>query len=101
MGLPDNSKWIAQLNQLGIDVDESNFRMVNDSQFVHWSFVKQGMAIGAMPVFAVSDDKSVERVLESLPGFPIKTWVVSHKELRTSRRIKFVYDNLVEHLNHL
>lgn len=101
LGLPDNSKWMNQLNRLGIDVDENNFPMVTDSHLVQWSIVKQGMAIGAMPDIAVGDDKSVEKVLKNFPGIPIETWVVSHKELKTSRRIRFVYDGLVEHLNHL
>ncbi len=101
MGLTDNSKWIAALNDMGIDVDESNFPIVTDSHLVHWSIVKQGMAIGAMPENTVGDEKSIERVLKSLPGIPIETWVVSHRELKTNRRIRFVYDSLVDYLNNL
>lgn len=101
VGMLDNSKWIRLLNDMGINVDVNNFPIITESHLVHWSFVKQGMAIGAMLDIAVGDDKSVERVLKNLPGIPIETWVVSHKELKTSRRIRFVYDRLVEHLNHL
>jgi DNA-binding transcriptional LysR family regulator len=99
MGMADNSRWLKALQELGLEVDESNFLIITDSHLVHWNIVKEGMAIGVMPEFAVKNDKSVEKVLKSLPGLPIETWVVSHRELKTNRRIRFVYDLLVEFLN--
>ena len=101
MGLPDNSRWIEVLKDLGLNVDESNFPIVTDSHLVHWNIVKQGMAIGAMPEIAVRYDEDIQRVLDDLPGIPIETWVVSHRELKTNKRIRFVYDHLVDYLNHL
>lgn len=101
MGMPDNSRWIKVLKDMGLDVDESNFPIVTESHLVHWNIVKQGMAIGAMPEIAVRDDKDIQRVLNGLPGIPIETWVVSHRELKTNKRIRFVYDSLVDYLNHL
>ena len=99
MGMADNTRWLKALQGIGIDVDESNFPIITDSHLVHWSIVEQGMAIGVVPDFAVKNNKVVEKVLKSLPGLPIETWVVSHRELRTSRRIRFVYDCLVEYIN--
>lgn len=101
MGLPENSKWMKTLTKMGLEVEEANFPIVTDSHLVHWSIVKQGLAIGAMPENTVRDDKDLKRVLKSLPGIPIDTWVVSHKELKTNRRIRFVYENLVTYLNEL
>lgn len=101
MGLPDNSRWIEVLKDLGLNVDESNFPIVTNSHLVHWNIVKQGIAIGAMPEIAVRYDEDIQRVLDDLPGIPIETWVVSHRELKTNKRIRFVYDHLVDYLNHL
>lgn len=101
VGMPDNAKWIKTLNDMGINVDESNFPIVTESHLVHWNIVKQGMAIGAMPEIAVRNDKDIKKILNRLPGIPIETWVVSHRELKTNRRIRFVYDCLVDFLTDL
>ncbi|MCW9032875.1 MAG: LysR family transcriptional regulator [Rhodospirillales bacterium] len=101
MGMPDNSKWIQALRSIGLMVDESNFPIVTESHLVHWSIMQQGMAIGAMPQIAVLGDKNIQRVFSDLPGIPIETWVVSHRELKTNKRIRYVYDQLIEYLNQL
>ncbi|MFO0734563.1 MAG: hypothetical protein U0270_01725 [Labilithrix sp.] len=40
----------------------------------------------------------VERVLPSMPAIPVQMWLVSHRELYTSRRVRVVFDLLLEHL---
>lgn len=38
-------------------------------------------------------------VLRELEVFAVPTWIVAHRELRTSRRIRLVFDRLVEALS--
>jgi DNA-binding transcriptional LysR family regulator len=40
----------------------------------------------------------VQRVLPSLPPLPVPLWLICHRELRTSRRIRLVFDRLAEEL---
>jgi len=40
----------------------------------------------------------VRRVLPDLPPLPVPVWLTSHRELRTSRRIRVVFDLLAEGL---
>ncbi len=35
------------------------------------------------------------RLLPDLPGMPAPFWIVSHRELRTSERVRLVFDALV------
>ncbi|MCG8491596.1 MAG: LysR family transcriptional regulator [Sneathiellales bacterium] len=99
VGLPDNSNWITVLQDMGLEIDESNFTVVTESHLVHWSIVKKGMAIGVMPEIAARNEVNVKKILKDLPGIPMETWVVSHRELKKNKRIRFVYDSLVEYLN--
>lgn len=69
------------------------------SHFVHWSLVKEILAIGIIPHTIGDKEKSVERVLKSFEGISFSTWIVSHSELKINRRIRFVFDQLVEHFN--
>ncbi|MTI08553.1 LysR family transcriptional regulator, partial [Curvivirga aplysinae] len=101
IGMVDNSIWMKALNEHGIDVNEGNFPIITQSHLVHWNIVKKGIAIGVMPEVVVKDDHDVQKVCEDIPGFPIDTWVISHRELRTNKRIRFVFDRLVEHLDAL
>jgi hypothetical protein len=41
----------------------------------------------------------VERALPSLPGVMFPVWLVSHRELHTSRRVRTVFDLLAEMLS--
>jgi hypothetical protein len=40
----------------------------------------------------------VVRALDALPALPVPVWLISHRELRTSRRIRVVFDLLAEGL---
>ncbi len=40
----------------------------------------------------------VERAAPWLPAFDFDVWLVAHRELNTSRRIRLVFDWLVEEL---
>lgn len=101
VGVPNNSRWVEALNELGLKVDDSNFPITTENHLVHWSIVKQGIAIGVMPEIAALKEQNIVRVFPDLPSLPIDTWVVTHRELKTSRKIRFVFDNLVKYLNDL
>lgn len=98
VSIGDISMYIEGLKSYGIHLSKENFPVMTESHFVHWNLVKEGMAIGVMPHEIGDKDKSVERVLKSLKGIPFSTWIVSHRELKTNRRIRFVFDQLVEYL---
>lgn len=99
VSIGDISMYIEGLKTFGINLTKENFPVVTESHFVHWNLVKEGLAIGIMPHSIGDKDKTVERVLKSLDGISYPTWIVSHRELRTNRRIRFVFDQLVEYFN--
>ncbi|OUR95777.1 LysR family transcriptional regulator [Halobacteriovorax marinus] len=96
IGFSDNTKYIEGLNQLGLSLTEENFPYISENHIAHWSLIKNGAGIGVMPEKVGEEEPAVERVLKSIPPFPVETWIVSHRELRTSRRIRFVFDFLVK-----
>ena len=44
---------------------------------------------------------AIEEVLPSLPPFDVPVWLVTHRELHTSRRIRLVYDTIAEYVGGL
>jgi hypothetical protein len=60
----------------------------------HWALVQQGLGIGAMMDEIARDTPGMVRVLDDVPPVRFPIWLVTHRELRTSRRIRVVFEAL-------
>ena len=86
----------ALLNSQGFELSEQNFPVITNSHIVQWELVKQGVAITATVEEIGDKEPLVERiVVPGLPAIEMDLWIVTHKELRTNRRIRRVFDFLV------
>ena len=63
-----------------------------------YELVKEGVGIGIMPEHIGDAEQKVVRVLPESEPFTVELWLVAHRELRTSRRIRRVFDFLAEEL---
>ncbi len=91
-------QYLAYLRQHGLHLGEDNFSCYADHSTAHWALVRQGLGIGAMMDDIAQGTPGVVRVLEELPSVPIPIWLVSHRELRTSRPIQTVFEALAQGL---
>ena len=87
----------AYLNDLGINVDGDDFAMSCESYLVNWELVKQGFGIGPNEINAGDAEPKVERILPNYIAFTGELWLVSHRELRTNKANRIVFDYLAEH----
>ncbi|MEM6355158.1 MAG: LysR family transcriptional regulator [Pseudomonadota bacterium] len=87
---------IAALNGLGVGVSRGQFRLSSESGVVYWEMVRRGLGMGLMSRDVAACTPEVEQVLPNLPPIPMPVWLVTHQELRTSRRIRLVFDILAE-----
>ena len=86
------------LNSLGLGLTEANFPLLTESYLVMWELVKQGAAIGILDAHIGDAEPKVRRVLPDLEPLTFPIWLVSHREVTTSRRIRRVFDFLAEEL---
>ena len=88
---------ITGLRNVGLDLERSQFPIVTDNHLVQWEMCKAGLGI-CIVMEQVGDAEPLVRRL--LPGIalPVPVWLTSHRELRTSRRIRVVFDLLAEEL---
>lgn len=89
---------LKPLNGLGLGLTEANFPLLTESYLVMWELVKQGAAIGILDAYIGDADPGVVRVLPDLEPLSFPIWLVAHRELNTSRRIRRVYDFLIDAL---
>ena len=59
---------------------------------VVWEMMKAGYGISMLPEALCDAEPSLERVLPDLPSIQFPIWLVTHRELRTSKRIRIVFD---------
>lgn len=89
---------LKALNTLGLGLTEANFPLQTESYLVMWELVRQGVAIGILDAHIGDADPSVRRVLPELDPLVFPIWLVAHRELTTSPRIRMVYDFLAREL---
>jgi DNA-binding transcriptional LysR family regulator len=85
---------LQALVEAGAPVTMDHFPVVTANHLVQWAMVKAGVGVGFMMVDVGDAEPGVVRVVE---GFELQvpTWLVCHRELRTSRRLRLVFDRLV------
>ncbi|WP_203595257.1 LysR family transcriptional regulator [Salipiger sp. PrR002] len=91
----DPGPHMSFLKGLGIPVTEANFPLISSSHLVHWEMTRAGLGIGVGPLGLGDADPRLRRALPDLE-IPFPVWLVAHRELHSSRRIRLVFDLLAE-----
>lgn len=98
VGADRAGQFLAFLRQHGLPLSEANFSCYADHSLAQWSLVRHGMGIGAMADEIARDTPGIVRVLDEVPPVRFPIWLVTHRELRTSRRIRVVFEALAKGL---
>ena len=98
VGAERNGPYLGFLQQHGLPVTEASFSCHAEHSVANWALVRAGMGIGAMMDDIARQTPGVVRVLDDVPPVKFPIWLVSHRELRTSRRIRVVFEALAEGL---
>ena len=91
-------QFLNYLQNHGLPLTEANFSCYCNHSVAHWALVRQGLGIGAMMDDIARDTEGIVRVLDEVPPVLFPIWLVSHRELRTSRRIRTVFEALAQGL---
>ncbi|WP_396270309.1 LysR family transcriptional regulator [Ideonella sp.] len=65
-----------------------------DDLIAQWSAVRAGLGVGFMSEYLIRTDPNVQTLLPMMPLPALPMWLAVHRELRTSARIRAVYDFL-------
>ena len=63
--------------------------------------LKAGYGLALLPVALCETAPELERILPELPTPKIPIWLVTHRELGTSKRIRVVFDQLAYELGRI
>jgi DNA-binding transcriptional LysR family regulator len=98
VGFARTPALIERLRPLGLELSQKNFVLISENQLVQWALIKQGLGLGVMAEVIGDKEPLVERALPEIAAVMFPVWLVSHRELHTSRRVRVVFDLLADEL---
>lgn len=77
--------------RMGVELGPANFRVIAANHLVQWELCKAGAGLCMVMEEVGEACDAVVAVLPEL-AIPIPMWLITHREVRTSRRIRVVFD---------
>jgi DNA-binding transcriptional LysR family regulator len=79
---------------MGLPIESARFALRSDDLIAQWAALRLGLGIGFVADYVMRTDSSVLKIVPTLklPKYPI--WLTVHREIRSSARIRTVYDFL-------
>jgi DNA-binding transcriptional LysR family regulator len=90
---------LQMLLTLGAPVTPEQFSIIANSGVAMWELVKRGVGLTVMFEDIADLTPEVEVVLPKEISVDVPVWLVSHRELKTSSRIRAIFDVLSEELS--
>lgn len=98
IGRDRDASFLAALAEVGIRARKRDFALRIDSDAAQLAAVRAGLGIGVCQVPLSLRPPRLRRVLPSV-SIKMPAWVVTHEDLRSSRRVSLVFDHLAAALS--
>jgi len=98
LGFDQSDMILRRVRELGHEVDRESFRFRTDSQVTYTNALRAGLGIGGCSHLLAKSFGGLTAVLPEMEIQPLPVYLVAHEELRTSARIRRVYDYLAKAL---
>lgn len=95
----DVAGMLQHLDRHGVSLRKENFRYISKSQIVEWEIARRGHGIAIMTDRIAAQFPEFQPVLTEVEPFSIPIWLVAHRDLHTSRRVRLVFDLLADCLS--
>ncbi|MGJ3232363.1 MAG: LysR family transcriptional regulator [Oceanicaulis sp.] len=97
VGFEQPERMVATLAEYGLHIDPKRVPARSTSGEVLVALVQAGLGLSVLPDDA-AQAAGLEPVLGDTFSIPVPVWLVTHRELHTSARIRLVFDRLASHL---
>lgn len=91
--------FLSEMQVRGLAVTRENVRVSSGNGVVLLEMIRRGEAIGVLSREIAAMIPDARPILPGFTPIPVPSWLVSHRELRTNRRIRLVFDLLAEELS--
>jgi len=87
------------LSQRELTIRPEQFKLRTGSGFIMWEMMRTGLGIAILPVGLWPEVADVQPVFTGVDTVQFPVWLATHRELRTSRRIRIVFDAIADALS--
>lgn len=94
VGYDRNDEILRGMRDMGMAADREWFATRCDHNTANWELIRAGCGIGFAQVSIGRSDPLVERLFEQVPLPTLPLWLASHEAVRSTPRIKRVWDAL-------
>lgn len=96
---PDTDQlFLMALKSYGLDISRDDVHYRLDNQIAQTKLMRKGVGICAMQLPLAKREKEFEPILPRKLKIPMPIWVVMHEDLKSSRRVRLMYDFLKDKL---
>ena len=101
IGYDRNEQIVQGMRSAGLNIDRHFFHTRCDNQIVYWELVRHGCGIGFSQRSVADNDPLVEQIQIDFPIEPLPVWLTAHEVMRSTPRIRRVWDLLRDGLRPL
>jgi DNA-binding transcriptional LysR family regulator len=98
IGFQKSEFLVSHLNAMGVPVTREHFKLYTASDTAFLKFIEQGLGVSMLTKDIADQRPDLELVLPGLPPFEVPLWLVTHRELHTSRKIRLVFDLIADYV---
>lgn len=98
IGMDDIDQFAAYMSGIGVPMVASDFRLLSNSGIAVWQMVQNGLGVAAMLREVADRTPGVTRLPLDLLTISVPVWLVTHRGLAASPRIRLVQKILREEL---
>lgn len=97
LGFDESPRLLDTLRALGLPFPAGASPIRTEDHLVQWELCQQGLGLCVIMEEVGDRERRVRRVAPTAV-ITLPIWLVSHRELRTSQKIRVVFDAIAEHL---
>lgn len=90
---------VRGFREFGLEVSKDFFSFRSDDQVACWNAIEAGIGIGFGPRWLGQKNPKLVEIDPKVEIPPMPIWLVTHRELQTSKRIRTVFDFLADGLS--
>jgi DNA-binding transcriptional LysR family regulator len=99
LGFEPVERFVEHLSKAGISITTDQCCIVSANAVALWEMTRRGLGVGMMLRECAERMPGLVRLLPDLQGTPVPVWLVTHRELHTSKRVRLVFDAIAEKLS--
>lgn len=89
---------LRHIAQQGLPNSREDFKFRSDNQIAQLALLKSGVGIGGAQISLARKDENLVHILKREISIPMEIWLVMHEDLKSTKRIRILFDFLAQEL---